>query len=80
MANSLNRADQDLYKTLMSQLDPRIQGEYRFADKWWDQFEGKVNEVSTQINNTYLQASGSPGVISYGLVTKLLVGEHRQRE
>ena len=52
--------------------------EFQYSNQWWAKFEGKVNEVSTQINNTYLQASGSPGVISYGLVTKLLVGEYRQ--
>lgn len=78
VSNSLYRADKDLYNMLMSQLDERIRGEFRYSNQWWAKFEGKVNEVSTQINNTYLQASGSPGVISYGLVTKLLVGEYRQ--
>lgn len=77
VANSLYRADQELYRELMAQLDPRIRKEFSYYNAWWRQFEGKVEEVSTQINNAYLQASGSPGVISYGLVTRLLVGEYR---
>lgn len=79
VANSLYRADKELYRALMAQLDPRIQKEFDYYNQWWKQFEGKVEEVSTQINNTYLQASGSLGVISYGLVTRLLVGEYRSR-
>ena len=79
VANSLYRADKDMYWALMDQLDPRIRKEFSYYDTWWRQFEGKTTEVSNQINNSYLQAAGTPGIISYNLVTKLLVGEYRQQ-
>lgn len=46
---------------------------------FWDQFEGKVAEVSNQVNNTYLQINNqSDGVKSYGRMVDLLLAMMRE--
>ena len=68
------RADPDSYTDFYKSLDPRIKGElkaYReFAEPYQDHVLG---EVSTTVNNAYLEMNGTPGIISYGLVVELAV-------
>lgn len=46
---------------------------------FWDRFEGKVAEVSNQVNNTYLQINNqSDGVKSYGRMVDLLLAMMRE--
>ena len=41
---------------------------------FWDKYEGKIDDISNEINNTYLKANGvSEGVKSYGKMVDLLL-------
>jgi hypothetical protein len=42
--------------------------------EYWQQFEGPVEEISTEVNDTYLKANLQPeGVHSYSLVSQLII-------
>ena len=44
------------------------------SNEFWRQYEGKVNEVSDNINNNYLKANGiKEGTISYSKIVNLLL-------
>ena len=48
---------------------------------YWKQFEGKVQETSTQINHSFITAQGDDdGVFSYDRVVQLIVGYYRSLE
>ena len=42
--------------------------------EFWKRYEGKIDDISNEINNTYLKANGvSEGVKSYGKMVDLLL-------
>ncbi len=48
--------------------------------RYWKQFEGKVQEVSTSVNNSFIAAQGdADGVLSYGRAVQLIVGYYDQK-
>lgn len=48
-------------------------------NQFWQQYEGPIAEVSTQVNDTYLKANNqSDGVKSYGRMVDLLLAYYRQ--
>ena len=50
----------------------------RVSNRYWKQFETKVAEVSTSLNDHYLKANAqSDGVQSYGRMVDLLLAERR---
>ena len=45
---------------------------------YWKQFEGKTQEISSSINNSFLTSQGEEkGVFSYDRVVQLIVGYYR---
>jgi len=48
--------------------------------RYWKQFEGKVQEVSTSVNNSFISSQGvEDGELSYGRVVQLIVGYYDQQ-
>ena len=48
--------------------------EFQENNEYWDQYEGKVAEVSNQVNDTYLKLNDQKdGVQSYGRVVDLML-------
>jgi hypothetical protein len=46
--------------------------------EYWKRFEGRVNEMTTDANDAFLQAQGAPdGVQSYGRVVDLIIGYYK---
>ena len=46
----------------------------KLSRDFWDKYEGKIDDISNEINNTYLKANGvSEGVKSYGKMVDLLL-------
>ena len=45
-----------------------------YSRKFWGKYEGQVNKISDNMNNTYLKVNGvKEGTISYGKVVNLLL-------
>lgn len=73
-ANKLYAQDKTMHSDLMQKLDPAVRQELSARSAYWAQFEGPVQEVSTQINNSYLKSNKQEqGVKSYGEVVDLIV-------
>ena len=63
---------------LYEQLDPQAIEDLGENNRFWDQFEGTVAEVSTKVNDTYLKAhSQTDGVKSYGRMVDLMLVYYR---
>ena len=60
----------DLYRGLCAEA----QADLAYRSAYWQQYQGKIEKISTAVNNTYLPAMAQPeGVKSYGMVTDLLI-------
>ena len=67
-----------VYKVIYEQLDPQAIEDLGENNRFWDQFEGTVAEVSTKVNDTYLKAhSQTDGVKSYGRMVDLMLVYYR---
>ncbi len=72
--NQLSSADRDTYRSIYSQLDTAVKSDLSANNTFWSQYQGKVAEVSNQINDNYLKANGqSAGVMSYNHMVDLMM-------
>lgn len=79
-SNSLANTDPAAYSMLYQQLDPRVKEELLENERFWERYEGKIAEASTQMNDTYLKINDQQeGVKSYGRVTDLLLSYYRSQ-
>lgn len=78
--NRLYSADRTLYSEQASRLSDGVRRDFAYNNVYWARFEGPVAEVSTAVNNTYLQLNAqSDGVQSYGRMVDLLLADYRAR-
>lgn len=62
-----------LYK-LNNNISDDVIRDLNYNSEFWQKYEGKVNEVSDNMNNTYLKANGiEEGTASYGKMVNLLL-------
>ena len=74
VANALWSADRELYDKAVAGLNEQVKGEMRAYARFYDQYSGSVvGQVSSTINNSYLQSQGTPGIKSYNMVVDLTV-------
>ncbi|MBE6693724.1 MAG: DUF3810 domain-containing protein [Ruminococcaceae bacterium] len=79
LASSLRSADKELYRNVYGDLHPGIKGEFAAYSDFYDKYRDSVaSDVSSTINNAYLQSQGTAGTVSYGMVTRLAVGYFRK--
>lgn len=79
--NALAGVDRDAYADNYQRLDPRAKEEMAENNRFWAQYEGKIAETATQINDTYLKInSQEDGVRSYGRVTDLMLAHYKQQK
>ncbi len=72
--NQLYRADYESYRKLYDLLQDNVKSDLSANNAFWRRYDGKIAEVSNQINDSYLKANGqSDGVQSYGHITDLIV-------
>ena len=80
LASALYRADPELYFAAREQLDERALADMRAASavysKHKDSILGKIND---RLNDAYLKANGTDGVVSYGYVTRLVVSYYSDK-
>lgn len=72
--NALYSADYDLWEESYRKLDNRAIYEMIAYNKFYEKYQDNVvGEISGAINDAYLQANGTEGTRSYGLVVDLAV-------
>lgn len=72
--NALYAADKDLWEATYKKLDNRAIYEMIAYNNFYEPYRDNViGEVSGAINDAYLQANGTEGSVSYGLVVDLAV-------
>ncbi len=77
--NSLKRYDTEAYSKVILQLSDGVKGDLKYLNEFWDNYEGKVEEISDKVNDTYLKSNGQKdGVKSYGQMVDLLLGYKKQ--
>lgn len=75
VGSALYRTDEDSYRELIARLDSGAVSDMRAAsavtaahrDSWF-------NKLNDFLNDTYLKANGTEGVVSYGYVVRLVLG------
>lgn len=78
--NALYAADQDAWQETVSLLSDGVQRDLAANNAYWDQFEGPIAQISSQVNDSYLKANQQEdGVKSYGKMVDLLLADYRQR-
>lgn len=78
--NALYRENQEAYFTLYEQLSDEAKRNLKENNAFWRQYEGKVAEVSTQINDTYLKMNDqADGVKSYGRMVDLMLSDFKKK-
>lgn len=75
IANSLYRADKDMYKEVYMTLPDTIRAELIAYSEFFDKYRDNVaSDISDKVNDSYLVSQGqTSGTRSYGLVTELAV-------
>lgn len=70
--------EKELYWEIRDSLCDTARRDLAANSAFWDKYESKVAEVSTQVNNTYLQINNqTDGVKSYGRMVDLLLAMMR---
>ena len=79
LASALYRADTDLYNDARSRLSSVALSDMRASNavyqKHKDSILGKIND---RLNDAYLKANGTDGVVTYGYVVRLAVSYYQQ--
>ena len=79
--NALAKADLEAYYGLYGRLAPEAARDLAWNNQFWDRFDGKVAEVSTQLNDRYLKANNQEdGVRSYGRMVDLMLAYYRDSQ
>ena len=79
--NALAGVDMGRYQTVAAKLGDGIRRDLDASARYWKQFEGPVQEVSTQVNDAYLQANlQDDGVRSYGRMVDLVLAWYEQQQ
>lgn len=78
--NALRKEDVAAWKEVRERLSEKALADLQANSEFWSSYEGKVSEVSEQINDHYLKANGqSDGVKSYGRMVDLLAAYLKER-
>lgn len=78
-SNALYGYDEDMWLATRAYCSEGVKADLRQRNEYWSQFEGKVQEVSTAVNNTFLEIQGTDdGVLSYNRVVALLLAYYEK--
>lgn len=78
-SNALYDYDKDLWSEARAACSDGMKRDLAEGNRYWKQFEGKVQDISTNVNNSFIQAQGvEDGVFSYSRVVQLIVGYYLQ--
>lgn len=78
-SNALYSYDEEMWQAARACCSDGVKADLHQRSEYWSQFEGKVQEVSTAVNNTFLEIQGTEdGVLSYDRVVALLLAYYSQ--
>lgn len=73
-ASALSKVDYDEFVLLTKDIDDEVLEDIDNYSRFWEKYQGKVNEVSDNVNNLYLKSNRvKEGTKSYGKVVDLLL-------
>lgn len=73
-SNALYEADQEAWNEAYAFCSEAVRRDLQERSRYWKAFQGGVQEVSTAVNNGFLQAQGQEeGVLSYDLAVELIL-------
>ena len=79
LISALYRTDRELWKKQASRLSECAIADIIASNAVFEQYgDSVVGDVSNSINDLYLQANGTQGTVTYGLVTRLAVAYYAQ--
>jgi hypothetical protein len=79
--NALFKTDRNKYYALKSKFSEGVDRDLAYINKFWQSYEGPIEDASTSLNNTYLKANDQEaGVHSYGRMVDLLIAEYRLKK
>ncbi len=80
LGNSIASEDYYLLKDLRENFSEEVLRDMKFRSDFWKRHEGKIDEISSKVNDTYLKANGvSDGEKSYGRMVDLLLSYYNQQ-
>ncbi len=81
VASALAGADRELYSQAVAKLNGEVKAEMSAYGRFYDKYrESVASNISSTINNSYLQSQGTVGVKSYGMVVDLVVAYYKAAE
>ena len=81
LITSLYKTDRELWKKQASRLNVRSIADIKAANDVYEKYaDTVVGDISHSVNDMYLQANGTQGTVSYGLVTRLAVAYYAEKQ
>ena len=71
--------DSSIYADFYKSIDVRIRREFYAENLHSEQYDTAFGEVSSSLNDLYLQANGTDGAVSYGYVVDMAVAFYKNR-
>jgi hypothetical protein len=79
--NALASSDIEGYRSLRSKYSEGLKRDLKYERDFWAKYEGKVEKIANNVNNTYLKSNGQvDGVQSYGRMVDLLLAEYKNKK
>ena len=76
--NAFHQAAPEQYPSVYNRLSEAVKRDFAFGRSFWEQYEGPVEQISTEVNQQYLQSNDqTDGVQSYGRMVDLLIAYYR---
>lgn len=77
--SALYKEDPELYKSLSAKKSIGVEQDRQYRIEFWDKYSGKIEKVSSKVNDTYLKSNGvSDGEKSYGRMVDLLLNYYME--
>ncbi len=78
-SNTLYQYDREAWEKCVAFESPGVRRDLNAQSRYWSQFQGKVLEVSTSVNDTFLKAQNQQdGVFSYSRAVALILAQYEQ--
>ncbi|HBF8198223.1 TPA: DUF3810 domain-containing protein [Clostridioides difficile] len=72
--SALSKVDYNAYVDISAGISDSVRRDLKNESEFWQKYEGKINEISNEFNNSYLKANSvTEGTQSYGKMVDLLL-------
>lgn len=78
--NALHKHDREKFIKLTKTYSEKVRQDLKYINEYWKQYEGPIEEASSELNNAYLKSNMQrDGIYSYGRMVDLLIAEMRKK-